>query len=199
VTWFTSDWHLGDPRQKILGRPFQDEIEAFKEMKKLHNSLVSPDDTVYFVGDAVYQKADKPLEWLEAVEEFNGKKYLCRGNHDRIFTDEELLTVFEDVVAEDDGYLVKVPRLVTWVTHYPSQGKEEYFNLVGHIHSAWKFQLNMANIGVDVHHFRPVNENEIADFLNAITNFYDEDVWIAYNEINYNYHQKRGKKSRYLK
>jgi hypothetical protein len=57
----------------------------------------------------------------------------------------------------------------------------------------------MLNIGVDVHHFRPVNLDSIPFHLTAISEYYDEDVWVAYNEINQRYRGKRGKEGSYFK
>ena len=57
----------------------------------------------------------------------------------------------------------------------------------------------MFNVGVDVNHFRPVNVTSISFHFNAISKFYDDDVWIAYNEINSQFIGKRGKKGSYFR
>ena len=72
------------------------------------------------------------------------------------------------------------------------------YNLVGHIHQAWKHQLNMLNVGVDVHNYRPVSFEKIPFYLKAITNYYDQDVWVAYNPINLKYLGSSGKKGTYF-
>jgi hypothetical protein len=56
----------------------------------------------------------------------------------------------------------------------------------------------MLNVGIDVHHFRPVNSNTIGFHFKAVCEFYDEDVWVAYNHINAEYLGIRGKKGRYF-
>jgi calcineurin-like phosphoesterase family protein len=146
-----------------------------------HNDLVKPEDTVIVVGDVCYQK--RP-DYLEAVRRFNGEKFLIRGNHDKVFTDEQLKPYFADIIAEGKGSFIDFAGLPCYATHYPSCGDKQRFNLVGHVHAAWKYQPNMYNIGVDANHFRPVNMFSIPNHYKAICEFYDDDVWAAYSEIN---------------
>ena len=84
ATWLTADWHLGEDRFDLMGRPFQTVDQMIGTLVANHNTLVAKDDTVYMVGDVCYQK--KP-EFLDRVALFNGKKTLIRGNHDRPITD----------------------------------------------------------------------------------------------------------------
>jgi calcineurin-like phosphoesterase family protein len=195
ATWLTADWHLGEDRFEIMGRPFQTVDQMISALVSNHNALVAKDDTVYMVGDVCFQK--KP-EFLDRVALFNGKKTLIRGNHDRPITDAQFKKYFEHVIPEGFGMDVEVDGIKCYVTHYPTRGKEDRFNLVGHIHAAWKYQLNMLNIGIDVHHFRPVNLNTIPFHFKAVCEFYDEDVWVGYDPINFVYKNKRGKKGSYF-
>jgi calcineurin-like phosphoesterase family protein len=194
--WVVADWHLGEDRFAIMQRPFKTSSEMIQHLVDKHNELVAPDDLVYVVGDAVYQKAP---ENLVEVECFNGKKILIRGNHDRVFTDEQLLRYFDEIVEEGKGLEIDIGDIKCFMTHYPSQAVSNRFNLVGHIHSAWKFQLNSLNVGVDANHFVPHNLDEVVPFfVKAITEFYDDDVWAAYNAANHVYVGKRGKKGGYF-
>lgn len=195
-TFFTSDWHLGEDRFELMSRPFQDIQQHIDFLVTNHNSLVKENDKVYVNGDVVYQKADK--KYLEQVSRFNGRKTLVRGNHDRIFSDDELKLYFEEIIPEGGGVELQVEGINCYLTHYPTMAKKDKFNLVGHIHSAWKFQLNSFNVGVDVNNFFPVCSSQIPKVLNAITNFYDFDVWAAYNEVNQSFLDTRGKKTQYF-
>lgn len=195
--WITSDWHLGEDRMKIMMRPFKDQQENDNSIIEKHNSCVNNDDLVIVVGDAVNQ--NKP-ECLKLINKLNGHKVLIRGNHDRFFSDEELSEYFELIIKEGDGIELEVESINCWATHYPSQAKKDKFNLVGHIHNTWKFQLNSVNVGVDCNHFYPYNLDEFVPFaFNAISNFYDQDVWVAYLDINEYYKDIRGKKDKYFK
>ena len=200
-TFVTSDWHCGETRFEIMGRPFKTPQEQVDTLIKNHNELVSPEDDVIVVGDVCYQKTP---EWLPYISKFNGNKILIRGNHDRVFTDEQLKPYFSEIIPEGEGIIRQIEdksdnsRINVYITHYPSRGLPNVFNLCGHIHGAFKYQLNMMNIGVDVHHFRPVNMDTIPKHLKAITDYYDEDVWVAYHKINSDYVGLRGKKGSYF-
>lgn len=190
-----ADWHLGEDRFEIMGRPFHTQLDMVSQLRINHNAVVGKDDTVYMLGDVCYQKAP---EFLKYVECFNGRKILVRGNHDKNITDEEFLKYFEKVIPEGDGIDLDIHGIPCYLTHYPTCGKPERFNLVGHIHAAWKYQLNMLNVGVDVHHFRPVDLEKIPFHVKAVCEFYDEDVWVGYHNVNANWRSTRGKKSTYF-
>ena len=194
-TWFTSDWHIGDTRVNMLRRPFVNEDEMFFKLKDEHNKLVHPNDTVYVLGDVCFRKAKHVLS---AVNDFNGKKILVRGNHDRDTSDEEFLVYFDQVIAEGEGLEIEYKNINFYLTHYPTTTRQDIFNLVGHIHDAWKFQPNMINVGVDVNHFRPVNAGEIIYFYNAIMTHFDQDIWSAYLPQNTTHFEQRGKKTSYF-
>ncbi|MHA1948227.1 MAG: hypothetical protein ACW99G_02525 [Candidatus Thorarchaeota archaeon] len=198
--WITADWHLGEDRFGIMQRPgFTNAQHMVDEFVRLHNELVAPDDLVYVVGDACNLKTP---EFLPQVSKFNGKKTLFRGNHDRPFSDEQLLTVFDEIIPEGDGLEIKVGSLLRglpcWITHYPTQSRSDLFNLVGHIHAAWKVQFNALNVGVDCNHYRPHNvDKDVPFFFTAIRDHYDNDVWVAYDKSQMS-HCNRGKDGRYL-
>lgn len=194
-TWLTADWHLGETRMALMGRPFTSTEQMINVLADNHNALVKPEDVVYVVGDIVYQNAP---EYLLFVGKFNGRKILFRGNHDRVFTDEQLAPYFEKIYAEGEGTNIQVGNRMCFITHYPTCGVIDRYNLVGHIHAAWKYQLNMLNVGVDVHHFHPVDADTIPFHFDAAAKFYDQDVWVAYNQINSSYTTQRGKAGTYF-
>lgn len=196
-TWITADWHLGEDRFELMGRPFKDVMAHVITLVNNHNALVKPDDKVIVVGDVLYKKAD--AFWLEMIAKFNGRKFLVRGNHDQAFSDEQFAPYFDSIHREGEGFYMDLDRLKVYITHYPSEGKEDAFNLVGHVHGAWKYQLNSLNVGVDVHHFRPVDMDTIPFHFNAVDKFYDEDVWVGYNPINYKWRRQRGMQGTYFR
>jgi calcineurin-like phosphoesterase family protein len=190
-----ADWHLGEDRWQIMQRPFTRQMDMIDALVYWHNEMVEDEDAVYINGDVCYQKTP---EFLPEVARFKGRKILLRGNHDRVFTDQELSRYFDHVIPEGEGMEIEIEDIPCYITHYPSQSRTDRFNLVGHIHSAFKFQLNMLNVGVDVHHFSPVAFTEIPFYFKAICEFYDEDVWAAYHPVNAHYLGIRGKKGTYL-
>ena len=199
-TFFTADWHLSETRLEIMSRDIFASPEHMNEsLINLHNinSKVKKNDEVYVIGDVIFRDANVE-ETLPLIERFNGRKILIRGNHDRHITDEQFSPFFEEIIPEGEGIEMMIGDITCYLTHYPTRGKKFKYNLVGHIHGAWKHQLNMLNVGVDVHHFCPVNEKFVSKYFTAITEYYDEDVWVAYNEINSRYRNNRGKKGTYF-
>lgn len=196
--FLSADHHLGETRMEILQRPFSGPVENAEVMVANHNQLVKPDDFVYFVGDVLCKDAD-PEVWLPWIDKFNGIKILFRGNHERNLTDEQLGKYFKVIFAEGEGMNCNFSGIDCYITHYPTEGVRDRLNLVGHIHGAWKVQLNALNVGVDVNHFRPVPTTRIPFYLKAISEFYDDDVWSAYDISNSIWKGKRGKPGRYFK
>jgi len=194
--WLTADWHLGDDRFDLMGRPFGYVNDYVAHLQENHNAVVAPEDEVIIIGDVCSQKHP---EWLPHVSHFNGRKILVRGNHDRIFTDKQLNPYFDKIIGDGGGFCIQVKDIPCYITHYPTEGRADMFNLVGHIHAAWKYQLNMLNVGVDVHHFRPIDLESIPFHLDAICKYYDEDVWVAYNHMNASWLLKRGKSGTYFR
>lgn len=199
----TADWHLGETRMELMQRPFHNDTEMYNVLLENHNRLVKPDDLVYVNGDVVSKAAEDPKMWLPLIENFHGRKILLRGNHDEQFTDEELKPYFDEIHPQ--GVLVNIDLgaltndiIPISIQHYPICSVADRFNLVGHIHGAWKYQKNMLNIGVDVHHYRPVPFSRIPFYLKAITLYYDEDVFCAAHPANAAYDLTRGKKGSYF-
>lgn len=195
-TFITSDWHLGEDRFNIIQRPYNTVMDHIYDMIKKHNTVVTPSDTVIVVGDVVYQKTP---EYLPFVSKFNGKKILVRGNHDNIFSDTDLSPYFDEIYPDGGGFKIDIKGVKYYVTHYPSTARSDRFNLVGHIHATWKHQLNMLNIGVDVNHMRHMNLDDVPFHFQAISKFYDEDIWAAYYDSNMKYVGLRGAAGSYFK
>lgn len=198
--WITADWHLGETRFDLMQRPLfytaQDMVDCFVDC---HNEVVKPDDEVFVLGDVCNKDAP---EFLEQVSRFNGQKVLIRGNHDRGISDAKFGHYFSHVVSEGEGtqLFVGEDQLKCWLTHYPTRGHADMFNLVGHIHGAWKFQKNAVNVGVDANHYVPHNlDKDIPFYFNAICNHYDDDVWAHEHPTQAAYASERGVEGSYFK
>ena len=57
-------------------------------------------------------------------------------------------------------------------------------NVCGHIHSLFKVQRNTVNVGCDAWHFEPVSINKLLFIINAIHNYFDENVFAGELECN---------------
>jgi len=85
TTFWTSDLHLGHRNiSRLAGRPFDDSDDGVVEMNESlidsWNQVVSPDDTVFVLGDICMGKLAVSLQ---LVRRLHGTKHLIAGNHDR--------------------------------------------------------------------------------------------------------------------
>lgn len=185
MIYFTSDNHFTDPRLKLFPRFFSSVKDMDKHMIEKWNETVNKSDTVYHLGDFSYTK-----DGIKNISKLNGQVHLIKGNHDDKFKNEEFLDA--GFVSVQDMKDLRIKNLDVRLIHYPSKGTSERFNLVGHIHGAWRIQKNMMNVGVDTWHFKPISEDEVLFFYEAICKHYDKDVWVS--NINANLqHNDRGK------
>lgn len=126
-TWFTSDPHFGhDNVLDFCNRPFEDMEDMLDVMRKNHNALVKPEDTVIYVGD-IFFYMDKPVA-KAYMDSLNGKKVLVRGNHDRKARD--MTQMGFDFVVEEMVMVIANERVT--ISHYPFKAPKlihYYFNL----------------------------------------------------------------------
>jgi calcineurin-like phosphoesterase family protein len=175
--WFTSDWHIGDHRLQLMRRPFQNHDEMFEVIRKNHNNLVKKNDTVYVLGDVCFREAQS---YIPLIKTMHGKKILIKGNHDKNFDNNYLKHYFDEIYEDGSGLELDFDDLKLYLTHYPSTSRKDRFNLVGHVHDAWKFMPNMINVAVDSNNFRPVNLDTIRFYHGAIMHHFNQDIFAAY-------------------
>ena len=73
-TWFTSDWHLGETRMDLMGRPFSGPEEMFQVILKNYNSVVGDNDVVYILGDVCYKETRMAFNELKNLKDI---KFYC--------------------------------------------------------------------------------------------------------------------------
>lgn len=89
MLWVTSDFHFDHFNIiKYTNRPFESLYQMNETIIKKFNSVVSNDDTTYFLGDFCFCKRKSSEEdYIKVARSFrerlNGKVILIRGNHDR--------------------------------------------------------------------------------------------------------------------
>lgn len=194
--WFTSDHHFGHARIcELAGRPYDNVDDMNADLIARHNSIVSPTDTVVFLGDvAMGRIADS----LPLVAEMNGNKILVPGNHDRIHPVygtnpnrmAEWTAKYEAVgfTIVDDGGL-DIPGNSFTVSHFPYTGdhadddRHPEFRPVddggwllhGHTHGMWRKNGRMFDVGVDAWSGFPVS----LDVLDDVRRAAGPDMWMA--------------------
>ena len=197
MIWLTADLHIGDPRLHLFPRPFPSAEHAAEQMVENWNSVITDNDAVvYVVGDFCIGQ----IKWLKYAERLNGQKILLKGNYDTFPNEEYIDHGFVDIIDDNLHLSIDDPesnrKLNLNIVHYPTKSVADRFNVVGHIHGAWRVQKNMLNVGVDSNNYYPVSLDDVFFFYNAIINFYDQDVWCHNHPANAA-HEGRGKEGTY--
>lgn len=175
--FFTSDTHFN--HKAIIGfcnRPWESIEEHDQALIKNWNSVVSPDDTVFHLGDFVFGGFPK---WKEIVEQLNGHIYLIRGNHDDKQMTAGIQTLFEDCLYQAR---ILVDGRTVYLNHFPflcfGHGdpkiyKDSYsIQLFGHIHSGPNstsadvsrssiLYPTQYDVGVDNNNYCPISWKEV--------------------------------------
>lgn len=170
-TYITSDHHFKDTRFDVLYRDVGDDF-----LIKEWNLTVPENATVIHLGDfSVNEDGYRYTQYL------NGEIHLIKGNYDEPHSDEFLFKYFTSV---RDNLTIEVEGYKLYLNHYPDRARSDVFNIVGHIHGLWKVQPNMINVGIDAWHYRPVKFTQLMFTLNAVKNFYDNNVFAGRLEAN---------------
>ncbi|MFV0318672.1 MAG: metallophosphoesterase [Microthrixaceae bacterium] len=151
------------------------------------NEVVGPDDEVWLLGDAVMGRLDQTIAHLGRLL---GRVVLVPGNHDRVWAgdrrrdewwDRYLAAGIEEIV-DGTAVLELADGAVVDVDHFPFRGDsgptDRYLDwrpedqgrvlLHGHVHSTWRTNGRMINVGVDVWDYYPVAEQQVIDLARAV-------------------------------
>jgi len=165
----TSDTHFGhDLILKLENRPFADIDVMDNELVKHWNSVVSPRDTVFHLGDVSFRNKERTTEIISSL---NGKKILVCGNHDmprsiKWWTDVGFNEVYKFPIVYKDFYIL---------SHRPPMYYNDataYFYIFGHVHSSEMYRTlskQTACVCTERWDFKPVNILKIID-LNKLVN-----------------------------
>lgn len=175
--WFTSDTHFWHTKVISFGR------SAFKTIEEMNdhiiaewNKRVGPEDTIFHLGDFGWGRS-----WVPILEQLNGKKYLCVGNHDphnwrtcyaKYF--ENTFNKTQIIVEGRHIYLCHEPFLCYGGCN--RNEKNAVWQLHGHVHSGpgmhgadiprmvyrYPYQYD---VGVDNNNYAPINYTEVAKII----------------------------------
>lgn len=152
-----SDTHFGHENIiKYCSRPFKTAEEMNWEIVKRWNSVVTPQDKVYHLGD-VHMGGKSREQINQVLSALNGHKRLILGNHDN-GKDQLLLNHFEKITMwrafKEFGLLL---------THAPVHestltfGSFKAKNVHGHIHQNKSPSGPYVNVSVEVIDYTPIN------------------------------------------
>ena len=148
--WVTSDHHFGHERIIELERPqFNSLVEMNNYMITQWNKVVSPEDTVYHLGDFALGLTNQQMGSL--MNTLNGTIILIRGNHDRMGKQRLLDFGFKDVVNR-----IEIGQFI--LTHRPMKKDTlgDKINIHGHTHRNNIGHHNYINVSVEQTDYTPV-------------------------------------------
>ncbi len=150
------------------------------------NEVVGPDDEVWVLGDVVMGQLERTLTSLGRLL---GHVVLVPGNHDRVWAGESrrdlwwdrYLASGIDEIVDGPASLELADGTVVDVDHFPYRGDHADVDrfvdwrpedrgrvlLHGHVHSTWRTNGRMINVGVDVWDHAPVPEHQVIDLVAA--------------------------------
>lgn len=138
MIYYIADMHFG--HQNVLrfdNRPFADANQMEEALIHNWNERVTPEDTVYVLGDAFWKNEASSLQ---IIQHLNGHKHLIRGNHDRVHGQLQFHWESIEQYAEinDENTLVIL-------SHYPIPFyKNQHYGAVmlyGHVHNTREWCL----------------------------------------------------------
>ncbi|QYW03196.1 hypothetical protein pEaSNUABM14_00235 [Erwinia phage pEa_SNUABM_14] len=172
---FTSDTHYASQRTlEFSRRPFANVSEMDRTMLDRCNAVATREDTLYHVGDfGAYEMVkyiNAPVILICGNYEINDMHKQFNSDFDA-FRDHLRRLGFKDVIRDS----LEVGDM--HLNHYPTKRSRTKFSLFGHIHGLQMVKRGALNVGVDCHHYAPVDAGRLAFFRNAIETHYDEDVF----------------------
>jgi calcineurin-like phosphoesterase family protein len=144
---------------KYCERPFADAEEMDETMIRNWNQVVSPNDTVYHLGDFAFGPGAKQM--VEGyVRRLNGKIILVKGNHDHEsatwYENRGFWSVHGGEATHYDG------DKDVLLSHWPCPRKEPVINIYGHVHNLVKIcSWNYRCVSVEQINYTPVDLDEL--------------------------------------
>lgn len=165
--WLISDTHFYHaPIINMAARPFYDIKEMNDILLSNWNNIVSPRDTVYFLGDlALGRDRDPPkrakLELTNAfANKLNGKKIFINGNHDpESFGEKSKVITYKGL----EFMLVHDPKDATNYEGWVICGHTHNNDLLGH--PFINFKTKMVNVSVEVIGYKPLNFDKLIELI----------------------------------
>jgi len=134
-------------------RPWDNIEEMDEALVSNWNSVVTPKDKVYHLGDVVINR-----KHLKTLLRLNGEKVLVKGNHD-IFRINEYLEHFKDV----RGYHILDNLIMSHIPIHPDSRGRFRGNIHGHLHAntvgdPWYYNVSVEQINYTPIPFETVRE-----------------------------------------
>lgn len=173
--FFTSDHHFGHANIiKFCDRPFKDVEEMNQVMISRWNEKVTPQDTVYHLGD--FGLTDR-TQMGEIIDQLNGNIHLIAGNHEGSARNHQKkfrwIKDYFELKVKDSECINGVQRIILF--HYAMRTWRGWsrgnWQLYGHSHGNLPDESNQLafDVGVDCHNFYPLAYEEVKAIMKTKT------------------------------
>lgn len=166
--FITSDLHFCHDRDFVWkARGFNSIEEMNETIVKRFNEKVSPEDTVYILGDIMLNNNEEGEKYLSQL---NGELHIILGNHDTASRIEIYKKYAVEVVY---ATTLKYKKKSFYLSHYPTltgngDDPKVVINLHGHTHQTTAFTEGygfMYHVGMDSNMCYPISLDEILENL----------------------------------
>lgn len=168
--WFISDCHFGHANMlkftDAAGNPvrpgFADTHHMNEHMIKCWNSVIKPQDHVYFLGDLCF--SNQTLHGV--MPRLVGHKRLILGNHDNLKMD-EYYKYFQKIMSWRNFTEFKHKFIACHFPLHPSsfEGRGVRFNVHGHVHKNSLPDQRYINVSVEVINYTPINVDDLMKLM----------------------------------
>ena len=164
---FVSDTHFGHRNIiKYCNRPFQSTEEMEEAIVANWNSVVSPKDTVYHLGDFLFAPKDLIVEEANRLlGRLNGEIHILWGNHDKVLRKNQKDLNFKSysdlktISCEGQKIVLCHYRLAEWDCKHHGA-----WHLWGHSHgSSFENGPKDMDVGVDPLGFFPISFEQLKE------------------------------------
>ena len=166
MIYFTADTHFGHANIiKYCGRPFETKQEHDDALIANWNSVVSPGDTVYHLGDFGFGDSN---HLRKIAGKLVGQINLIKGNHDTNIS--QIANRFGFV---KDTHLIQTKvngkDLRIFLSHYPHRTwihrPRDCYHLYGHVHGNMEPYGLSFDCGVDVWNYAPISLPQVIEYV----------------------------------
>ena len=171
MIFFTSDQHFNHTNIiKYCHRPFNNIEHMNEAMIKRRNSIVSPNDYVYVLGDFIFVDNINIITYF--VNKLNGTILLLRGDHGRTkLTIGDKLKMVDPIVELVPTFpLAHISTTLTlchWCMRVWPKSHYNSWHLYGHSHGMLPSEGKSHDIGVDNNNFYPLSLDEIIEIMKS--------------------------------
>ena len=165
--FFCADTHFNHKNIiKYCNRPFKDVDEMNEVIINNWNSVVSDDDTIFFLGDFVLGNREQIIEFGSKLK---GHKILQVGNHDRATTKAFIDAGFETVYKKPTIINFNEYGITVRISHAPIYDREDnYFNICGHVHQENINDANHFCVSMEQINYTPIELSKIVEYMKEV-------------------------------